>query len=394
MDNKAITNTCNELKDWLIDVRRELHKIPELSLEEKQTKAKIIEYLDEIGIDYIEYENHNGIVAQIVSQNNNKTIAIRADMDALPIQETKNLPYKSIHNGKMHACGHDAHTAILLGACKVLYDMKDKLNINIKFIFQPAEEAHGGAKLLVEDGCMNNPKVDYIFGLHVMPHIETGFIETKYDTLNATVDTVNISIKGKKAHGAYPENGVDALVASCHTVTALQTIISRNLAPVNPAVLTLGKINGGDACNIICENVKLEGTLRTLNKQTRDFMVNRISEIVKNTAQSFGCIGELSIDNGSYPAVINNKELVDVIKNNTIDIFEEDKFIMRENASLGGEDFGFYTEHCEGAFFHLGCRSEEKGLISPLHTSDFELDEDCLPLGVMMHVANALSFNC
>lgn len=393
MDKKTIINSCNDIKDWLIDVRRELHKIPELSLEEKCTKAKIIEYLNEIGIDYIEYENHNGIVAYILGEGMNKTVAIRADMDALPIQETNNLPYKSIHEGKMHACGHDAHTAILLGACKILYSMRDKLNINVKFIFQPAEEAYGGARFLVEDGCMNNPKVDYIFGLHVMPHIETGFIETKYDTLNATVDTVNISIKGKKSHGAYPENGVDALVASCHTVSALQTIISRNLAPVNPAVLTLGKINGGDACNIICENVRLEGTLRTLNKETRDFMVKRISDIVKNTAQAFDCVGEVDIDQGSYPAVINNKDLVDVIKNNTLDIFGEDKFIMRENASLGGEDFGFYTEYCEGAFFHLGCKSEAKGLISPLHTPDFELDEDCLSLGVIMHVSNVLNFN-
>ncbi|MGM9533957.1 MAG: M20 family metallopeptidase, partial [Intestinibacter sp.] len=342
---------------------------------------------------YLEYENHNGIVAQIISDKNEITVAIRGDIDALPIEEENDLEFKSTNSGVMHACGHDAHTTILLGACKVLYDMREKLHVNVKFFFQPAEEGFGGAKLLVEDKCMENPKVDYIFGLHVMPHIETGYIETKYNTLNASVDTVTITINGKKAHGAYPENGIDAIFAASQVVSSIQSIISRNLAPVNPVVLTLGKINGGEASNIICDKVVLEGTLRTLNKETRDFVVARLNKIVENTCSALGCKGEVSLDTLHYPAVVNDKDLVDVIKNNAINLFGEDKFIMRENASLGGEDFSFFTENCKGGFFHLGCRNEAKNIISPLHTTTFQIDEDCLPIGVMMHVMNVLNFN-
>lgn len=395
IEKDIVIKHCNSIREWLVDTRRELHKIPELSLQEKKTKLKIKECLDEIGIDYLEYENHNGIMAQILNENHEKTIAIRGDIDALPIQEEVDSEYKSTNQGVMHACGHDAHTTILLGACKVLYSMKDKLNVNIKFLFQPAEEGYGGAKFLVEDKCLENPKVDYIFGLHVMPHIETGCIETKYDTLNATVDTLKIEVRGKKAHGAYPENGIDAIVAAGQIVSAIQSIVSRNLAPVNPAVLTIGKINGGNASNIICDNVTLEGTLRTLNKETREFILKRTREIIDHTAKAFACEGELILDaKTAYPAVINDRELVDVIKNNTISLFGEDKFIMRPHASLGGEDFSFYTdEGCKGGFFHLGCKNEAKNMVAPLHTSNFNLDEDCLPLGVMMHVMNVLNFN-
>lgn len=395
VEKETVIKSCNDIKNWLIDVRRELHKIPELSLQEKMTKSKIKEYLDEIGIDYVEYEGHNGIMAQILNENHEKTIAIRGDIDALPIQEEVESEFKSTNPRVMHACGHDAHTTILLGACKVLYSMKDKLNVNVKFLFQPAEEGYGGAKFLVNDKCLENPKVDYIFGLHVMPHIETGYIETKYDTLNATVDTLKIVVKGSKAHGAYPENGIDAIVAAGQVVSSLQSIVSRNLAPVNPAVLTIGKINGGDASNIICDEVVLEGTLRTLNKETREFILDRAKNIIEHTAKAFACKGELILDSETaYPAVINDKELVDVIRNNAVDLFGEDKFIMRPYASLGGEDFSFYTdEGCRGAFFHLGCRNEAKNMVAPLHTSNFVLDEDCLPLGVMMHVMNVLSFN-
>ncbi|MGO0907053.1 M20 metallopeptidase family protein [Clostridioides difficile] len=393
LEKDFVTESCNSIKPWLIDVRRELHRIPELALEENLTKQKVISYLKEIGIDYMEFTKHNGIMAYILKENADKTICIRADMDALPIEEENDIPYKSIHNGKMHACGHDAHTTMLLGACKVLYSMKDSLNVNVKFLFQPAEEGFGGAKFLVEDGCLENPKADYIFGLHVMPHIETGFIETKYDTLNASVDTIEISVKGKRAHGAYPENGIDAIVTASQIVTSLQTIISRNLEPNNAAVLTIGKIYGGDAHNVICEDVKLEGTLRTLNSETRDFVINKITKIVEDTASAFGCIGTLHVSDENYPAVINEKELVDTVISSTKELLGEEKFIMRANPSLGGEDFSFYTEHCKGAFFHLGCKNEEKGLVSPLHTSKFNVDEDCLPIGVMMHVMNTLYFN-
>lgn len=393
MDKDRLIKECKNIKPWLINIRRDIHKTPELSEKEYETKKKIIKYLKEIGIDYIDFKDHNGVMAYIINENSKQTIAIRADIDALPIKEEINPYYKSINEGVMHACGHDAHTAILIGACKILYSIKDKLNINIKFLFQPAEETVGGARFLINDKCLENPKVDYIFGLHVMPSIDTGYIETRYDTLNASTDTLKISIKGKKAHGAYPENGIDALVASSHVITALQSIISRNLSPLNSAVLTIGKISGGDAQNIICDEINMDGTLRTLNQGTRDFMLNRIKTLIENISLAFGCIGELKLDEYGYPAVINDKYLVDIIKKNSEELLGEDKFTIKEKPSLGGEDFSFYTRECKGVFFNLGCRNKEKGIVEQLHTSKFDIDEDCLSIGVMMHVANVLYFN-
>ena len=219
-----IINKVKNLKSWIINIRRDLHQTPELGLEEFLTKEKIIKYLEEIGIDYITYPNHTGVMAYI-NKNAKNTVAIRADIDALPILENNNKSYKSIYNGKMHACGHDAHTAILLGSCKVLYDMKDELDVNVKFFFQPAEETIGGAKLLIEDGCMDNPKVDYTIGLHVMPHINTGMVELQYDSMNASTDTVSITIEGKQSHGAYPHQGVDAIVVASHVICAFKVLL-------------------------------------------------------------------------------------------------------------------------------------------------------------------------
>ena len=374
----SLTSKIKNLKSWLIDVRRDLHKTPELGLEEFLTKEKIIKYLEEIGIDYITYPDHTGIMAYI-NKNAKNTVAIRADIDALPIVETNNKNYKSIHSGKMHACGHDAHTAILLGSCKVLYDMRDELDVNVKFLFQPAEETVGGAKLLIKDGCMENPKVDYTIGLHVMPHINTGMVELQYGSMNASTDTVSITIEGKQGHGAYPHQGVDAIVAAGHVICALQSIVSRNIDPVDSVVLSLGVINGGIKENVICPKVTLGGTLRTLNPDTRRY------------TKAFGGSADVRIEEG-YAPLVNDNFVVDIVKENAINLLGKDNVVFRKHPSLGAEDFSFFLEHSKGAFYHLGCRNEEKNILSPLHTADFDIDEDCLEIGVMLHVLNTLSF--
>ena len=382
----SLTNKIKNLKSWLIDVRRDLHKTPELGLEEFLTKEKIIKYLEEIGIDYTTYPDHTGVMAYI-----NNTVAIRADIDALPIVETNNKSYKSIHSGKMHACGHDAHTAILLGSCKVLYDMRDELDVNVKFLFQPAEETVGGAKLLIKDGCMENPKVDYTIGLHVMPHINTGMVELQYGSMNASTDTVSITIEGKQGHGAYPHQGVDAIVAAGHVICALQSIVSRNIDPVDSVVLSLGVINGGIKENVICPKVTIGGTLRTLNPDTRRYAKERIKEIVDFTCKGLGAKGSVDIEEG-YAPLVNDNFVVDIVKENAINLLGKDNVVFRKHPSLGAEDFSFFLEHSKGAFYHLGCRNEEKNILSPLHTADFDIDEDCLEIGVMLHVLNTLSF--
>lgn len=393
MNFQNIINKVNDLNDWIIKIRRDIHKTPELAMEEYITKEKIKKYLDEIGIEYKEFNSHRGIMAYIIKNPDYKTISIRADIDALPIKEKNNKPYKSKHDGIMHACGHDAHTAMLIGACKVLYDMNDELKVNVKFFFQGAEERFGGAKCLIEDGCMENPKVDYIFGLHVQANLEVGKIECKYKTLNASSNSLKILIKGKRAHGAYPENGTDALVCAAQVITSLQSIISRNISPSNMAVLTLGKICGGEAQNVICEDVEINGTIRSLNEESKKIIIDRVKSIVENTSKAYGCKGCIYIENQGYPAVINDEELVNVIKFNTEQLLCKEAYKEKEYPSMGAEDFSFYTKNCKGAFFHLGCGNKEKGIDSLIHTDTFDIDENCLVIGSAMHVLNVLYFN-
>ena len=392
MLKQSVIKRGKEISDYLIDIRRDLHKTPELAMEEFVTRDKIKKYLNEIGIDYIEFKHHRGIMAYIYKENAKTTIGIRGDIDALPIQEVKESEYKSQNDGVMHACGHDAHTTMLIGACRLLYEIRDKLNVNIKFFFEPAEEKDGGAKFFVEDGLMENPKVEYMFGAHVQGYLDTKVIESKYGTLNASTNSISIEVKGKKGHGAYPQNGVDALVAAAQIITSLQSIISRNLAPQDMAVLTLGKIQGGDAGNVICDEVKISGTLRTLDSSQREFIIKRATEIVENTAAAYRCRAKFNINENGYDALINDKDLVDVVKKNAEEFLGEGSFIFKDYPSMGGEDFSFFTENCKGAFFHVGCANKEKGITSLIHTADFDIDEDCLEIGVMLHVLNTLSF--
>ncbi len=393
MNFKDITRSVENLNEWIINIRRNIHKTPELSMDEFQTKEKIKKYLDEIGIDYYEFETHRGIVAQIITNSSYETIAIRADIDALPIKEKNNTPYKSKNEGIMHACGHDAHTAMLLGACKVLYDYREDLKVNVKFFFQAAEEKYGGAKYLIKDNCMINPKVDYMLGLHVQPYLETGFIECKKGILNANSSSITIKIKGKRAHGAYPENGIDAMICAAQVITSLQSIISRNLPASQMSVLTLGKINGGEAQNIICENIEINGTVRALDEQSRSDIINRARNIIENTAKAYGCEGILVSEVSGYPSVINDGELVDIIRENTSRLLGENSYKEKEYPSMGAEDFSFYTQGRNGAFFHLGCGNKEKNIKSLIHTDTFDIDERCLAIGTSMHIFNVLSFN-
>ena len=255
------------------------------------------------------------------------------------------------------------------------------------------QEKDGGAKFFVEDGLMENPKVEYMFGAHVQGYLDTKVIESKYGTLNASTNSISIEVKGKKGHGAYPQNGVDALVAAAQIITSLQSIISRNLAPQDMAVLTLGKIQGGDAGNVICDEVKISGTLRTLDSSQREFIIKRATEIVENTAAAYRCRAKFNINENGYDALINDKDLVDVVKKNAEEFLGEGSFIFKDYPSMGGEDFSFFTENCKGAFFHVGCANKEKGITSLIHTADFDIDERCLSIGAIMHTLNVLYFN-
>lgn len=386
--NKRVT----EIFDELVHIRRDFHMTPELSQQEFRTQKKIQDYLNEWGIEnYVCAET--GVVGLIKGKNPGKTVGIRADIDALPIHEKSNHSYSSLKVGVMHACGHDAHTAILLGVAKIakeIADSENSINGNVKLFFQPAEETIGGAERMVREGCMLNPAVDYVIGLHVMPYIEAGMVELKYGKLNASTDSIKITLNGASAHGAYPDKGIDAIAMAGSVITSLQTVVSRNISPLNSVVISLGRISGGVKDNVIADEVKITGTLRALDDDTRNYVKQRIKEIVTNTANAYG--GHSSVDfYDGYQALINNDEVVDVVKENAEKLLGKDNIVFKEFPSLGAEDFSYFSDEAKGAFFHLGCGSKEKGITSLIHTDTFDIDEECLKTGVLLQVENILS---
>lgn len=386
-----IIKRVDELFNELVAIRRDFHKYPELSENEFRTQEKIRQYLNEWGI-----ENYNiartGIVGIIRGKVTGNTVAVRGDMDALPIDEKNNVPYCSVNTGVMHACGHDAHITILLGLAKIIKELADTEGIcgNVKLFFQPAEETIGGAERMVSEGCMSNPKVDYVLGLHAMPNIETGKVELKYGKLNASTDLIKITLKGKSSHGAYPDLGIDAIVIAGHVITALQSIVSRNISPLKSVVISLGKISGGVKENIIADEVKISGTLRTLDNETRKFTKDRIKSIVENTAEAYGGKGCVEFVE-SYKALINNDEVVNVIKYNSEKLLGKENVVYKEFPSLGAEDFSYFLDGAKGAFFNLGCGNSLKRITSPIHTENFDIDEECLKIGVRLQIENVLS---
>lgn len=384
-----ILSEAKKINDWLVDIRRDFHKNPELGMEEIRTRDKIIEYLESLGIEYKKIAN-TGILGIIRGKQPDKTVALRADMDALPIEDAKDEPYKSTIPGKMHACGHDAHMTVLLGAARLLKDREDELSGNVKLFFQPAEETVGGAKPMIEEGAMENPTVDGVFGLHVAPELTVGEIGVKYGKMNASSDTIRIIIRGNSSHGAYPHGGIDAIMISGAIISSLQSIVSRNIDPLNSAVVTIGTINGGTQGNIIADKVELVGTLRTLDPETRGKTKKRIERIVNKTAEAMDGAGEVVWEEG-YSALINNNDMVDIVKVGSENLLGVENVHVLSKPSLGVEDFSYFAEKAPGAFFRLGCKTKDTAM-KEAHHPLFDIDEDCLSIGVALQVNNVLSF--
>ncbi len=387
MNTELIRQLVEDQQDWMIRMRRKLHRIPENGFQEHKTQRAIMDALDEMGVAYT--TERTWVVALIEGAFPGETVAIRADMDALPLSEPQGCPFRSEHEGMMHACGHDAHVAMALGAAKVLNGLRDQLHGRVKFLFQPAEETDGGAEPMVKAGVMENPHVDRIYGIHVMPHLPLGVVETRAGTLNASTDTVKLTIRGKSGHGAYPEQGDDAILCAAQVVTALQSIVSRNVSPLESAVLTIGKIEGGTAQNIICDEVRMCGTLRTANAKLRALMKERIRSITEGVACGMGCTAEADIIPG-YAALVNDAGEAARVKRVAAQLFGADRVVDKAAPSMGGEDFSFFCDCVPGAFFHIGCVNSEWMPAPPLHSKDFHIDERCLAIGTMMHVALVL----
>lgn len=377
-----------EFTPALIQIRRSLHQIPELGTKERQTGARLLKYLSEWGIPCQYPVTDTGLVAVIQGKKEGKgnVVGLRADMDALPLSEDPNHPCCSLNPGVMHACGHDAHMAIALGTACYFKRIEQDFSGCVKIFFQPAEETEGGAERMVLEGCMEHPHVDYVTGLHMAPGYEVGEIEVKYGKLNAATNDIHIILHGESCHGAYPDTGVDAIVMAGAVITSLQSLVSRNISPLNQAVLTFGTIHGGTAHNIITDQVELTGTLRTTDQKTREYAQEIIRRQVEHIAAAYGGRGEVVMKPG-YSALINSDEIVDVLVETAAQIIGKEHIHWKPSPSMGAEDFSFFLEKAPGVFYHLGCANKEAGITAPLHSRHFDLDENCLPLGVRLQIA-------
>ena len=391
MKDNELKKRISELFPQLVEMRRDFHKHPELGFEEIRTNSKICEYLKAWNIDYVSGIAKTGVIATIYGEKSGegKVVGIRADIDAIPATEENCINYKSENIGVMHACGHDAHMTMLLAAGKVLYDTKETWSGCVKLFFQPAEESDGGAKPMIEQGCLKNPDVDYTIGLHVMPHIETGQVELKYNQLNASSDKILISIKGKSAHGAYPDQGIDAISISGQIITGLQSIVSRNVSPVDSLVITIGTIEGGTKYNNIADQVYMTGTLRATNEATRAFAKVRIKELVEMITKANGGSARVEIEEG-YPTLVNDHDVVKVIEEVCKESLGENNIVYKAAPSLGVDDFAYFTQSGKAAYYHLGCGNISEGISEGLHNVNFNIDEECLKVGALIHVKTTL----
>lgn len=375
-------DAIERLEQRIVTVRQDLHAHPELSGKEERTKFFLKGILDAEGIAVREFPNHFGLVADITADPSKGYVALRADMDALPIHELNTLPYASCESGIMHACGHDAHTAIVLGTALAFNRIKKHLKGNIRFIFQPSEEImEGGSSQMIEEGCLENVRA--IFGLHAYPYLNTGQIGYKKGVMLASADTFEIEIFGRSSHAARPHEGVDAILVTSMAVNSLNHIVSRQIDPLHPAVISLGTIEGGRAPNVICDHVRLRGTVRTVNHDVRRRIPQMMEVSIKGICQSMHADYRFVYDFGT-PEVLNDNAMVDLLIEEASLLIGSQNCIDLVDPVMGGEDFGRYLEKVPGAFFRLGTCNESKGTCIAQHNSRFNVDDDALSVGMKM----------
>lgn len=372
-------------KDYVAEVvanRRYLHTNPELSFQEYNTAKFVAQKLKDIGLSPQEGIANTGVVAIIEGRNpSSKVIGLRADMDALPIFEKNDVPYKSQNEGIMHACGHDAHTSSLLGTAKILQQLREDFEGTVKLVFQPAEEkAPGGASIMIKEGVLENPSLTSMLGQHVAPNIPVGKIGFREGMYMASTDEIYMTIKGKGGHGAMPDQLIDPVLIASHLIVSLQQIISRNRKPANPSVLSFGRFIADGVTNVIPNEVTIQGTFRCMDEEWREDGLRRMKKMAEGITEAMGGVCEFEIVKG-YPFLKNHPELTRRIK------AEATKFMGQENVIdldlwMAGEDFAFYSQVVDSCFYRLGTRNEARGIISGVHTPTFDIDEDALNIGV------------
>ncbi len=379
----SIQNLSEAYFTEVVAIRRHLHQHPELSFQEVETGRFIAQKLAAYGIPYEHGMAGNGVVALIKGQNPDRSVvALRADIDALPIEEANDVPYKSQNPGVMHACGHDVHTASLLGAARILHTLKDQISGTLKLIFQPAEELYpGGASIMIEEGVLENPKPVSIFGQHVHPPLEVGKIGLRPGIYMASADEIYMTVRGRGGHGALPHNCIDPVVITAQIITALQQIVSRYSDPTVPSVLTFGKINSnGGATNIIPNEVKLEGTFRTMDEHWRFEAHHKMQAIAQSIASSMGGRCELDIK-VAYPTLYNDPALTARARS-WAEAYLGTENVVELPIRMTAEDFAYYSQRMPACFYRLGTGNIAKGITSPIHTNTFDIDEAALKLGM------------
>ena len=389
VDYDLIRKKTEEIYPQIVAYRRKIHQNPELSGEEVQTSQFVLKSLEEMGIPCRRIAG-NGVIATIIGTGKkNMTLAIRADMDALPITEDTGLPYASRTPGVMHACGHDMHTAILLGTASILNSMKKNIPGNIKLLFQPAEETTGGAAAMINEGCLESPRVDAVLGLHVSETVPLGNIELRHGVMNAATSEFQLKIIGKSCHGAHPEGGIDAIVIAGSIISTLQTIVTRNLDPTEPLIITVGKIQGGTKENVIAGEVTMSGTLRSLDFEHRDFAKKRMIAICNGIASAYGGRCEITFDD-NYPPLVNDSRLITLMSKIGDKLIGPEHVSFRPSPSLGADDFAFFCQEVPSVYFNIGCTDFEKGTPAPAHNEKFNPEEEAMKYGVMMEVLGVL----
>ena len=376
-----IRSEVKAINDTVINWRRDFHQYPELGFKEFRTSSTIAETLKSFGMTPKTGVGKTGVTADL-KFGEGPTIALRADMDALPMQEISELPFSSKNDGVMHACGHDGHMAMLLGTAKIFSQMENTLSGTIRFIFQPAEEGGGGARYMIEDGCLEG--VDEIYGIHIWNYQPVGEVGIKEGPVLAAADLFDITIDGVGGHGATPQGTIDTVVVAAHLIQALQTIVSRNTNPLESTVITIGQINGGHNFNIIADRVRLEGTTRAYTEENRLMIEKRMNEVIEGVAKSFGAKITFNYQHG-YPPTVNHSEATrKVLKaaKNVVDSGAGEPYL-----SMGGEDFSYYLQKVPGCFFFVGSApQDEKEFNIPHHCSHFNLDESALSIGISIYL--------
>jgi len=385
---QRIQQLAKDIFDEVVANRRHLHSHPELSFHEVETSAFIAGKLDELGLTYQRMAD-NGLVALIVGEKpSDNVVALRGDMDALPILEANDVPYKSQNEGVMHACGHDVHTSSLLGVAKILTSLKSEFGGTIKLIFQPAEEKlPGGASLMIKEGVLENPKPQAVIGQHVMPLIDAGKVGFRAGKYMASTDELYVTVKGKGGHGAQPQQNIDPVIITAHILTALQTIVSRSADPKSPSVLSFGKVIANGATNVIPNEVYLEGTFRALDEEWRAEAHIKMKKIAEGIAESMGGSCEFNIMKG-YPFLINEPKLTAATRAHAEDYLGKEN-VLDLDIWMAAEDFAYYSQVADACFYRLGTRNESRGITSSVHTPTFDVEESALEVsvGLMAYIA-------